>query len=265
MIVLTGASARPARKKARLLEHLDPEPLRILVAGQARSGKSALINALVGFDALATDTSPVNEPLAVEMALPDVGAVHLIEAPTEFDVGWETLIRDVDLAVWVAASNRADRAADGRALNRLRAIADADARLKRTPVVLALTHADRLTPPMEWAPPYDIEGGERLKERNMRASREAAIEALDIPKVSCAVVAVGDPTQPWNLDSLRCAINANATTARQKRLERMTRSAGWKEAVLDTVRTVPGGLKRGYKVLSEGASAKEGRSSGASL
>jgi predicted GTPase len=45
-------------------------------------------------------------------------------------------------------------------------------------VLAVVTHIDLLSPALEWQPPYDWQGGERAKERNIREALAAVEEQL---------------------------------------------------------------------------------------
>lgn len=229
-----------------------PGPLRILVAGQQQSGKSSLVNALVGRDVVLTGRGATEEFIAIDVADTELGPLRIVDTPglgSEPGADWLDEVTRADLVIWVAAGNRADRASDGRALSALRDLSREHHRVRPVPVVLAVTHADRLTPPMEWRPPYDLANGDRIKERNMRAARNAACDALEVPAERSAIVALDPHEAAWNLEDLWGAIELALPAARQKRLEKALEKGPWHETVKNTIRSVPGAVKRGIRIL----------------
>jgi predicted GTPase len=245
----------------------------VLVTGQRNSGKSHLINALLGRQRapVGITHSTANWPT---YAAPPLGAGAgaelksgaVLEAQTPGDDPWELMdspplsvepssawlqqAREADLLLWVMAAHRADRAVDQRALKALRARLDADIRGCPLPVLLVLTHADRLEPVMDWQPPYDEHHehhehhGARPKERSMARARQAASRALAIPPERTVLVALGLAAGDWNLDTLRTQLRALWPEAEQKRLERLRRPEGALKAGVDLVRSTPGAVKR---------------------
>lgn len=224
----------------------EPEtgPLTLLVAGQPNAGKSSLINALSGraravVSPLPCETGFTAHALENETA----GELVLVDSPGLTDAPDKAWLREAaraDVVVWVAAAHRADRAVDQTALRALRTRHEQDLRARRAPVVLALTHADRLDPAAEWDPPYNPEKGKRPKEQTFRAARAAACEVLGVPSNQTALLVTRDPESPWNLEAFWTAIHAALPDARRTRLERLLTQRGRLDGVSATVRTLPG-------------------------
>lgn len=235
----------------------EPEsgPLTLLIAGQPNVGKSSLINALSG------RARAIVSPLPCEAGF----TVHALEEETAGDLvlvdsdglegppskAWLREAARADLVVWVAAAHRADRAVDQQALQSLRERTESNFKERRAPVILVLTHADRLNPAPEWAPPYDPEQGNRPKERSMRASRDAICASLDFPFNLAVSVVIRDPEQPWNLDGFWRVVHENLSSARRSRLERLLLRRSRLEGVSDAVRTLPGLVKQLHATLKK--------------
>jgi hypothetical protein len=141
------------------------EPLRILVVGQVKAGKSSLINALFGRMRAAVDVLPTTrgvDPYLLErdgldraIVLDTAGyeSVDQVKAPLE---AIRDQAADCDLLLLVCSAQSASRDADRRMLDGLRAFfAERPDRVMPATVVV-LTHVDLLRPIRAWNPPYDL-------------------------------------------------------------------------------------------------------------
>ncbi|TVQ56711.1 MAG: hypothetical protein EA355_06000 [Rhodobacteraceae bacterium] len=217
-----------------------PGPTTILVAGRRGAGKSALINALSGrLRAPEGLVAPVERFEAWPLAA-DGAETVLLEAPGvdgKPSRAWLDEAASADLVLWAVRAHDPARGPDRAALDALRERWAADPARRRPPVVVALTCADRLDPPAEWAPPYDP-AGERPKEQAMRAAAAAAEAALGA--APAIPVSVSSPEAAWNLDALRAALAAAAPDAERRKLERALGPAGWAARARDAALSVPG-------------------------
>jgi predicted GTPase len=230
-----------------------PEPLRLLVAGRLNAGKSSLVNALLGIDRLAVGlTHPSRLNIAHTLKGTDTtGDVILIDSPgvqDPNDLAWLGEVRRCHLLLWVIAAHRADLQADRHALEAVRAIAQQDARLSQIPVVLVITHADRLEPMQEWQPPYDPWQGQRPKERMMHDVLEYFCDTLGITRERAVCVALAAEHPAWNLQALWSSVDQALPQARRKQLEQATRRDGWIKIVADSVGSA-GGLIDAAQVM----------------
>lgn len=162
------------------------EPLRILLLGRGNSGRSSLVNALVGESVAAVDAA-CGTTAAVEVHAweQDDEDVLLIDTPgmdaTDFDTA--TLRREVlraDLVLWVTPALRADRGGERAALDRIRAWFRDDPSRRPPPLIGVVTGVDGVRPVREWAPPYGLAPPETPKARNIAAALDAVGEALEL-------------------------------------------------------------------------------------
>ncbi len=163
-----------------------PEPLRILVLGRSNSGKSSLINALFGQLRAATDLLPATTGAATPYRLEREGleVALIFDTPGAEQVkreGLRTLAEEADMILWASAAHRADRRSEREALDALRAELAARSDRRPPPLLVVLTHIDRLRPPREWRPPYDLSHPADPKSKNIAAAVAAVAGDLEVP------------------------------------------------------------------------------------
>jgi len=183
------------------------EPLRMLVLGQVKAGKSGLINALFGELRAMTDVLPLTSgitPYVLErdeagrMIVLDSAGYAGPTADQGSDEAEAELLRS-DLILLVCSATNAARQADRQLLDNINALF-----LRRTdviapPLLVVLTHVDQLRPLREWDPPYNIAQPQRPKEQAIRAAMEATAEDLGID--ASDVIAVNlQPGQIYNIE-----------------------------------------------------------------
>ena len=202
------------------------EPLRIMVAGQASAGKSSLINAIAGevraaVDALPSATGFVPYQLqrsGLPMALildspglePNVAAIDELVARAA----------DCDLALWVATANAADRDLDRRAISSFRSLFAARPERRQPPMLLVLTHIDRLRPFKEWAPPYDLDAATTPKAQSINAAIAAAAADLEFNATDVVPVSLVADHEPYTIDELLSRVVAKLPDAQRAQLFR---------------------------------------------
>src|SRR5262249_7133926 len=142
------------------------EPLRLLMLGQVKAGKSSLINALFGATYAATDVLPSTVQLTSyvldradlggTLLISDMGGYEDPNVPRErLEEAWAESQRS-DLLLLVISAVNAAHEPDQRLLSQLRAHFATQPALRPPPVVIVLTHIDLLRPHREWNPPYNI-------------------------------------------------------------------------------------------------------------
>lgn len=171
----TPESRRDAERAAARAEPLTAEPLRVLVAGQVKSGKSSVINALFGEVRSAVDVVPCTrnvEPYLLErdgmplaIVLDTAGYESVDAADLLAPVEKEMLRCDLVLLVVTAVS--AARQADRRLLDQLRDFYGKHPERTMPPVVAVVTHIDLVRPAAEWNPPYDLAHPQNAKAANI--------------------------------------------------------------------------------------------------
>ncbi|WPB85826.1 GTPase domain-containing protein [Sediminicoccus rosea] len=118
----------------------EPEaPLRLLLAGQAGAGKSALLNALAG----TPRARPGKRVLEHRVEAPGRPALNIADMPSLTTPA--AFLREAaraDVILYVAAADAPDRAPDQAALAALAAWAGQKARLRPPPVLVAMTRGD---------------------------------------------------------------------------------------------------------------------------
>ena len=201
-----------------------PEPLRILVAGQVKSGKSSLINALFDAPRAAVDIVPCTrgvtpyllqrEGMPQAVILDTAGYADVDAAETEVaQLRAESLA--CDLVIMVCSARSAARAADRRWLDGLRAALTARPERTAPPIVVVLSHIDQVRPLAQWSPPYDLTAPSGEKARNIRDAMQAvaddlACDAGDVVPVCLAADRV------YNIDDALLPALVNALPEAQK-------------------------------------------------
>jgi uncharacterized protein len=214
-----------SRRDAEALENRTAEPLRILVAGQVGAGKSSLVNALAGEVGAVVDALPATSqyaayrityeglPTALVIDSPGLGSPRAIEALVQ-NAG------NADMILWVSAAHQAAREVDRQALVAIRERLAAQPNRHRPPMLLVLTHVDRLRPFDEWDPPYDLADKARSKSQSIRGAMEAAAEELGFGAAEIVPVRVDIAVAPYNMDALWARMIELAPEAKRARLLR---------------------------------------------
>jgi uncharacterized protein len=181
------------------------EPLRIVMLGRVNAGKSSLVNALFGELVAATDVVPDSTAGIVPYRLERDDEVRALVYDTPgFDSDGADLAAldeaslGADLVLWVTAADRPDRADERARLDRLRD-ALADPARRAPPVLVALTHIDRLRPPREWDPPYGLDPPAGPKAEQIAAAVLAAAADLGVD-VATVIPVCAAPGRVYNVD-----------------------------------------------------------------
>jgi predicted GTPase len=235
------AAAELAATAPRLTPEAAPGPVTVLLGGQRNAGKSSLINALSGTLRVPASLTRQSADFTAHALGEDLVLVDGPGTGAEPSRAWLDRAAEADAILWVARAHDIARGPDQRALAALRGAQAARRAETAAPVILVLTHADRLPPPRDWAPPYDLQG-EAAKEQSFRAALGAARAALDIDRA--VILRCDSVADAWNLDALRAALAAALPAARARQLDRAFAPAGWAGLAAGTLVRLPGLARR---------------------
>jgi uncharacterized protein len=226
-------------------------PVTVGIVGPVKAGKSSLVNAILGEECAATDVAPLTAGLTrYTLDKPGMPKLTLIDSagfgltgPTDDDVQVAlAAAKEADILLLVVPARNAARALELDFMTRLHAAIQATPNLKHPPTLAVLSHVDLLTPAMEWAPPYDIDGGTRPKEVNIREALTAASETFG-ERVDGLVPVCTSPGKSWGVSeellpkvlaqlgeargvSLLRTLHAEADADKAKRVWKQLQTAG---------------------------------------
>ncbi|HYI72207.1 MAG TPA: GTPase [Skermanella sp.] len=207
-----------------------PAPLRILIGGRVNAGKSSLVNALSGEVVAAVDVLPLGDRatshrMSGNGERPELELIDCVGLDREAAVPQlATMAAECDLILWVAAANDGARDLDRRLFDAIGAYFAANPGLKAPPLLVALSHIDRLRPFTEWEPPYDIAAPSGRKAEMIRGAVDATAEALGVALEDIVPVRL-DAGSLYNIDALWAAIVGRLPDARQGQLIRLLQLA----------------------------------------
>jgi uncharacterized protein len=229
-------SAETAADRAAISE-VKAEPLRILIAGRTSAGKSSVINALLGETTAAVDSLPATAmftPYVLERE--GVPAALLIDSPGlgTGEERWTALAAkaaECDLVLWVVAAHRPDREADRKALAAVRQYFATHLTRKQPPILLVVTHIDRVRPFDQWTPPYDLAAGTDAKATNIRSGVAAAAADLGFTAEHAIPVSLSTDKPAYNVEALWASIAKAIPEALRahhlRRLDKLKDTGGW--------------------------------------
>lgn len=216
--ILEDASQRDTR--------LTVEPLRVLIMGQVKAGKSSLVNALFGQTRSAVDVVPRTvgiEPFLLErdglkqaLIFDSAGYEDIGSAGKALTAAREQVLL-CDVVLLVCSALTAARDPDRRMLDDLRKLFLADPDRTFPAFLVVLTHIDQLRPFREWTPPYNIAKPQTTKEQNIREAIDAVAGDLQVPIEQVIPVCLA-PGQNYNVnEALMPAILESLPTAQRSR------------------------------------------------
>ena len=211
---------------------LGAEPLRVIVLGQTKAGKSSLINALFGTTRAAVDVVPRTqhvEPHVLEreglqraIILDTAGFAASDSRQSPFETHRREVLNS-DLVLIVCSATSAVRGPDRDLLNALRAFFQGEPNRIPPPILVVLTHIDQLRPWQEWSPPYDLTQTDNVKSRNIAAAVAAVAEDLQVPAAQVIPVCLAEG-RVYNIDDgLVPAILHTLSSAQRTKYQRCLR------------------------------------------
>lgn len=223
-------------------------PPRLVLAGQLKAGKSSLVNALAGeilceVQTVPTPVGPKEHILSIEGK--DCGVLVDMPGITNDDGSRSGLIEAVhrcDLIIWVISAVNPGRDIDIRSLEALQEEFKKAPHRRPPPIVVALTHVDRLSPASEWSPPYDFVDPSRPKEQTIRLAMEHVAKTLDVPLDAIVPVAMRPGADPWKVEYLWARVCRDLKEAQYRQLERLRLKGNDWGDVLGQVRHAVGRL-----------------------
>ncbi len=190
-------------------DRLAEEPLRILVLGQVKAGKSSLVNALFGEVRAAVDVVPRTrqvEPYVLERE----GRPRAIVLDTAgYDGGQDPqavfgplreAILHADLLLLACSAGSAARSADRQLLDAIRGFYQGEPDRIMPPLVVALTHVDQLRPRTEWNPPYNLLEPDGEKARQIADAVLAVAEDLALAADQLVIPVCLRPDALYNVE-----------------------------------------------------------------
>jgi uncharacterized protein len=232
---LTEASARDRREAASV----QAEPLRLLICGQVKAGKSSLVNALLSEVRAASDILPLTHKYtAYELKREGVPQALILDSPglSSPSEPLETMVAEAaqaDFVLWVASAVRADRELDRHALEAMRSYFAAHPNRRRPPMLLVLSHIDRLRPMQEWKPPYDLADASNAKSASIWAAMEAVGADLVFPPDAIVPACLDPAIGVYNADTIWAQIMDRMADAQRAQLVRtlqdMDRGLDWRK------------------------------------
>ncbi len=214
-------------------QQLAEEPLRILVLGQVKAGKSSLINALFGETRAAIDVVPRTrfiDPYVLEReGIPraiilDTAGYSTTEPAGDAFAHFREHILDCDLILLVVSARSGARAADRQFLDELRDFFQREPDRIMPPLVVAVSFIDQLRPVKQWDPPYNLVRPQTAKEKQIRDVMEAVREDLALAADSVVVPVCLKAGMLYNIEEgLAPAILRSATEAQRVKYLRCLR------------------------------------------
>lgn len=184
----TKSSKESIQKFRKRDTTFEEEPLRILIAGEIKSGKSSLINGLFGKMKALVDVDSDKEkavPYLLERegmqraVIFDTPGYQQTDSPFRFLRMSKNEILNIDLILMLCSAKTAARQADFQLLNELRLLFEKKEH-EMPPIIIALTHIDNLRPFREWEPPYNVAEPKTLKEKMIRDAMDAISDDLNL-------------------------------------------------------------------------------------
>lgn len=186
------------------------ESVTIALVGQVSSGKSSLINRLLGKEAAASDVLPTTKKVQrYQWNLPeDDVKVELLDTPGYGEAGAspaqlaeiQSALRQADVLLLVMDAHSPAKKSDVATLDQIDAYYRDNRQLKQPKSIAVLTHVDLLSPMMQWNPPYQWQHAEDKKSKSIREAVEYVGETFSGRLLAIAPVSLeNQKQQPWGV------------------------------------------------------------------
>lgn len=221
-----------------------PDPLRICLIGQLKSGKSSVINALTLESNAEVDHLPATNSVQVhQLKAEGVPLIHLVDLPgLDGSSKTEKLLLEqasqADLLLWVLKANQPARALDVNFKAKLDSFYQHPDNLyrKRPAIIVLLNQVDLLPPLTEWTPPYDLNNCRTAKAETIREAL-AYNESLLQPDHLLPLSLAADKPH-YNLTSLLQLLDQHYDQALQTQLNRRRLEMGMNFSTTEQFRRV---------------------------
>ena len=169
-------------------EALEKEPLRLLVVGQVKAGKSSLINALFGECRAATDVIPTTRRVeSYVLEREGLRQAVILDTAGYDDEGPQPLVDALgdhlfrsDIVLCVCSVTSAARSADRAFLDMLRESFQNRPDRPMPVMIVVATKIDLLRPLAQWSPPYCLCPPDGAKAEQIVAAVEAIGQDLNV-------------------------------------------------------------------------------------
>lgn len=206
---LDSYKSRRSAQDEQGAQRREGEPLRVMLIGQVKAGKSSLLNALFGDQKAAVDVVPLTRDVdpyqfddreEIPQALIfDTAGYEDAERPGDIVKDSLDQVLAADLILLVVSAKSAAREADRRILQAIRDEFAERPDRRMPPALVALTHIDQLRPFREWEPPYDLANPDRPKAENILDAVQATADDLGVA-VDQVIPVCLEPTRLYNVE-----------------------------------------------------------------
>lgn len=237
-----------------------PKPIDVVILGAVKTGKSSLVNALLGQEQTSVDVLPVQHVgMRYRATLPGGQAVTLLdttgygqEGPDEAEFAAAAdASQHADLIVLVTAATSPGRKPDLDLLDGLAFYFAERPTLKMPPVVVAINQIDLLSPKAEWAPPYNWRTGTRPKEVTIRECVAAVREQLGSRAVEVVPICARTGETFGIVDGLVPAVALHLDEARGGAVLRAFHAEGAADQFKRLGFQVVEGAKKAWEILKQ--------------
>lgn len=187
------------------------EDVAIALVGQVSSGKSSLVNVLLGQAAAKSDVLPTTREVArYKLPLSETDAVvQLLDTPGYGEAGAsdaqlqeiQKALHQADALVMVIDAHSPARKADQQTLAQITHYYQKNPQLKRPQILVLLTHVDLLSPVMLWQPPYKWRTSDDRKSNSIRQAIAYAEELFgDQSDAIIPACLASEPDRRWGVE-----------------------------------------------------------------